>query len=77
MLILKEEAYKIIGACFEVHNELGAGFLEAVYQEALSLEFANQKVLHVLVPITFYCHNKLNEAANDSPRILPCKSKYG
>jgi GxxExxY protein len=34
-LIYKEEAYKIIGSCFEVHNELGAGFLEAVYQEVI------------------------------------------
>ena len=44
MLILKEESYKIIGACFEVHNELGAGFLEAVYQEALALELSNQGI---------------------------------
>ena len=27
-LIYKEESYKIIGKCFEVHNNLGAGFLE-------------------------------------------------
>ncbi|MCK4297788.1 MAG: hypothetical protein KAX28_14175 [Candidatus Marinimicrobia bacterium] len=30
-LIYKEESYKIIGACIEVHKELGCGFLEAVY----------------------------------------------
>jgi len=30
-LIFKEEAYKIIGACMEVHKEFGSGFLEAVY----------------------------------------------
>ena|SRR5690606_21353876 len=38
-LIYKEEAYKIIGICMEVHNNLGAGFLEIVYKEALEYEF--------------------------------------
>src|SRR5262249_55409453 len=37
-LILKDEAYAIIGACFEVYNDKGCGFLEAVYQECLEIE---------------------------------------
>jgi len=36
---LSDETYRILGACFEVYNELGCGFLEAVYQECLAIEF--------------------------------------
>ena len=34
-----ERTYAIIGACFEVYNQMGCGFLEAVYQECLEIEF--------------------------------------
>ena len=43
-IIYKEESYKIIGACMKVHAQLGAGFLEAVYQEALEKELGNNKI---------------------------------
>lgn len=38
-LIYKEESFKIIGICFDVHNHLGPGFLEVVYKDALEYEF--------------------------------------
>jgi GxxExxY protein len=38
-IVLKEESYRIMGACFEVYKEKGNGFLEAVYQECLAAEF--------------------------------------
>ena len=41
---LKDETFEILGVCFEVHNELGSGFLESVYQESLGLELANRDI---------------------------------
>ena len=43
-LIYKQESYAIIGACFEVYNEMGCGFLEAVYQECLELELGFKQI---------------------------------
>jgi len=40
-IFFADEAFKIVGAAFEVYNELGSGFLENVYQEALEIEFRN------------------------------------
>ncbi len=41
-IIYPEQSYQIMGACFEVYKGKGCGFLEAVYQECLELEFADR-----------------------------------
>lgn len=50
----KDECYEIIGCAMEVHSELGCGFLEPVYQEALAIilteaeiPFQKEKVLDI------------------------------
>lgn len=43
-IVFKEESYKIIGSCLTVFNKLGSGFLESVYQEALEIQFRQDKI---------------------------------
>lgn len=43
-LLYKEESYKIIGLCMSIHKELGKGFKEAVYKEALQFELLNEAI---------------------------------
>ena len=75
MIKYEDETRKIINACLEVHNELGAVFLEAVYQDALEHEFKIQniqyereKILQIhykgvqinkIYIADFYCYDKI------------------
>ncbi len=63
MLLFAEETGIIINACIEVHRELGNGFLEAVYQDALEIEFQEQGIPYrreALIPV-FYKGHKLDK----------------
>ena len=46
----KKESYAIVGACFELYNEKGCGFLEPVYQECLAIEFEYQRISAIAKP---------------------------
>ena len=50
-LLYPDESYKIVGACFEVYNGMGCGFLESVYQECLAIEFECQNVSFTAQPL--------------------------
>ena len=43
-LIYMDECYDIVGLCMEVHNNLGPGFLEVVYKDALEYEFSQNGI---------------------------------
>ena len=49
-MLYRDETFTIRGACFEVYKEKGCGFLEAVYQECLEIEFEMQGILFVPKP---------------------------
>jgi len=43
---LQNETYKITGLCMEVHSNLGKGFSEIVYKDALEIEFRDAEILY-------------------------------
>ncbi len=45
-ILYKHESYEIIGACMEVHRELGGGMAEAIYQAAAKEEFGERSIPH-------------------------------
>lgn len=56
----KDETHQIIGACFEVYNEKGCGFLEAIYQECLEIEFRLQGIpFEAKKPLTLFYKGKV------------------
>ncbi len=43
-LVLKDEVYAVVGAALEVYWQLGNGFLEPIYQEALAIELGRRGI---------------------------------
>jgi GxxExxY protein len=62
-LLYKDEVYAIIGAAMEVYNQLGPGFLEAIYQEALEIELSDREIPYVTQPelIVHYKEHQLTK----------------
>ena len=45
-ILYKEDVYDIVGICMGVYNELGYGFLEVVYKDAMEIEFTENEMAH-------------------------------
>jgi len=45
-IMLPEESYQIVGICMEVHSELGPGFREEVYKDAVEIEFHRKNIIY-------------------------------
>jgi GxxExxY protein len=43
-IIYKNESYKLMGIMFDIHNNLGKGFSEIVYKDAIEYEFEKSKI---------------------------------
>ena len=85
-LFYQDESYNIRGALFSVYNELGCGFLERVYQDALEVEFRlrnipyeREKLIHVMYkghPLgepyraDFVCYGKIIVELKSVSKIL-------
>jgi GxxExxY protein len=44
MMMFKEEGYRLMGAAFEVYNQIGYGMAEEIYQQSLEIELALQGI---------------------------------
>jgi len=90
-LLFEKETHQVIGACMQVHQKLGSGFLESVYQEALEKESQKQQIpfirhqrLHIMFdgkPLDkffvadFVCYNSIILKIKAASFIHPDNSK--
>jgi GxxExxY protein len=43
-LLFKEESFKIIGICMDIHKTLGMGLKEINYKDAIEIEFIDNNI---------------------------------
>ena len=59
-ILYKELSYKIVGLAIQVHTELGYGFLEKVYENALMISFGENGIkAEQQLPIKVYFHEQI------------------
>jgi GxxExxY protein len=73
-ILFKEISYQIIGICMDVHNNLGAGFLEIVYKDAIEYELLKAGIIYerekkyevnykgIILPHKFYADFVVNDS---------------
>ena len=69
-LLYREESYLIRGAIYEVYREMGAGFLEAVYQECLEREMRIKQIPFVSQPTLRLFYKKEQLIATYRPDLI-------
>ena len=73
-LLFKNEVYAIIGAAMEVYNQLGPGFSEEIYQEALEIEVESLRIPNTSQE-RIYVHYKGRKLNNFFKPDLICYEK--
>ena len=72
-IIHEQESYRIMGACFEVYREKGCGFLEAVYQECLEIEFKSRQIPFIAHPVLNLAYKTHTLKCSYSPDFICCE----
>jgi GxxExxY protein len=83
-LIYKDEVYKIVGICMEIHRILGKGFKEIVYKDAMEYEFKQlnlnyerEKNYEIEYKTTILPHSYSADFIYDDKIILEVKAQQG
>ena len=65
------DGYALIGACFEVYNEMGNGYLEDVYQESLEFELIDRGIPYLAQPkLPIYYKGRLLRKQHEADLIV-------